>query len=232
VSTLAAIIALVSLVAVHAQQSITSRRPLAEVSTELEGSRGQAVTYEDPVLTWGEDLDVIQGTSGLGGYPREQSFVLPKAAKSEKNLGIALHRILEAYDQQTSGTRFQVLSSKLGYHIVPLQGSVLDSPVEVARQERTALEHLAAFAAAVQASTGVKFRFIRNAGKSRGFDQSFALNPASSSFPWGTQPAVARDVLIDLLRRSSQSLSWRISCQAAPQAADRSCMIMILHVGI
>jgi hypothetical protein len=234
-STFAAIAALVSSGALRAQQPITSRRPLEQVSTEL-GSRGTVVSYEDPVLSWGEDLEAIQGTSGLAGFPKERSFALPAAAKLEKNPFAKLRKIVEAYDQQTSlqqtsGTQFQVLSSKLGYHIVPLEGSLLDSRIEIARGDREALEHLTAFAAAVQSSTGVKFRFVRGAGKTMGFNQLFGISPANTSFAWGTQPAVARDVLIDLLRRSSKSLSWRLYCQAAPQAADRSCILNIVHVG-
>ena len=109
--------------AAPARAPLVSPRPLADVSVQFQEWRGKIVTYEEPLLTWSGDLREITGKSGTKGYlyPKEQAFLMPPEAESEPDLGVALNKTLEAYHQQTTGTRFQILTSKWGYHIVPLQ---------------------------------------------------------------------------------------------------------------
>src|SRR5262249_10777376 len=153
-----------------------------------------------------------------------------------------LENTIAAYHQQTSGTRFQILSSTLGYHIVPVQGhdesgrlvptgSVLDQIVTVPSEPRTAEGHLRALGAAIS-STGPS-RVIISAfpyavgpyGVSGAFDRVFRAQP--EVFPWGAYSLVAREALIDLFSQSATTLSWRLMCQASAQARDRFCVLNI-----
>ncbi len=132
-------------------RQVINGRPLAETASQLQEARGKIVTYEEPVLTWSGDLQEVPGKSGSKGYlyPKELTVSLPPDLSTQPDLGIALNKALEAYHSQTSSTRFKLLSSKWGYHIVPLQahnssgvlmpaGSLLDAQIYVASADRTA----------------------------------------------------------------------------------------------
>src|SRR5262249_54013331 len=145
------------------------------------------------------------------------------------------------YHQQTSGPRFQILTSKWGYHIVPLQvrdasgalapaTSLLDSRIIVVQEERTAQGHLTALAAAVSVSTGTRLEETAVPGKPRGFDEAFRARP--ERFSWGAASMVARDALINLLDRSATSFSWHLYCQAASQAEARFCVLNLLALAV
>ncbi len=192
------------------------------------------------MLSWEGDLEEIPGKSGHSGYlyPKPQTFSIPLSAASERDLTIALNQIVEAYNRQTSGTRFRVLTSRFGYHIVPAEAhdsggnlapasSLLDSRIYVPPAVRTPLEHLQAFAVAVGAATGLALNAsaFPASGSPRGFNQTFG--PLNSHFSWGVQSMIARDALIDLLSRSTQGLSWRLYCQAALLPDGRSCALNI-----
>lgn len=224
--------------AAPARAPLVSPRPLADVSVQFQEWRGKIVTYEEPLLTWSGDLHEIPGKSGTKGYlyPKEQAFLMPPEAESEPDLGVALNKTLEAYHQQTTGTRFQILTSKWGYHIVPLQvhddhgalvpaRSLLDAQIYIPSEERTLLEHLRAFGVAVLAATGTNLETV-----------AFPTGQASQQarperFTWGTEPKVARDALINLLSRSATRLSWLLYCQASSQADARFCALNLEAFG-
>jgi hypothetical protein len=217
------------------QLSPPSPRPLADESERFQESRGKIVTYEEPILTWSGDL-VEADVSSNRGYlsPKPHAFFRPPDATSEPNLTLALNKTLEAYHHEASGPRFQILTSKWGYHIVPLQvrdasgawapaTSLLDSRITIAQEERTAQGHLDAFAVAVSVSAGKRLEASAVPAKAHGFDEAFRARP--ERFPWGAEPMVARDALIDLLSRSATSFSWRLRCQASSQADARFCVL-------
>jgi hypothetical protein len=194
-----------------AQGPLVDARPLAEASLRLQENSGRIVTYEEPVLTWSGDLEEIPGRSGSKGYlyPKMQAFWMPEPA-SAPDLAAALNKVLDNYHQQTSGTRFQILTSPWGYHIVPRQvhdangalvasASLLDSRITIAQNQRTPEGHLAALATAVAAVTGTRLEVSAIPGKPHGFDEAFRARP--ERFSWGAEPTTARDVLIDLLSR-------------------------------
>jgi hypothetical protein len=221
---------------------IVDARPLAEASIRLQEVSGKIVTYEEPILTWSGDLEELPGKSGSKGYlyPKSQSFIMPEVP-SVPDLASALNQVLDAYHKQTSGTRFQFLSSKAGYHIVPRQvhdakgalvasASLLDANVTIAQIERTPQGHLAAFAAAVVAATGTRLDLSAIPFKPHGFDDAFRARP--ERFSWGAQSMVARDALIDLLNRSATSFSWRLKCQASAQPDARFCVLNLGPVAV
>ena len=225
------------------RNQIIDGRPLAAAASALEETRGKIVTYEEPVLTWMGDLEEIPGKSGSKGYlyPKERGISVPSGVSSESDLRSALNETLDAYHTQTSGTRFQVLQSKWGYHITPLMvhdsngvfvaaTSLLGTSIYVPAEERTAKDHLTALGAAVSAATGMAMDVSALPFQSEGFDRLFRANPAR--FSWGAEREIARDALIDLLSKSATSFSWRLNCQASTQANARFCVLNVNPVTV
>ncbi len=221
---------------------VVDARPLAEASMRLQEVSGKIITYEEPILTWSGDLEELPGKSGSKGYlyPKTQSFMMPELP-SAPDLASALNQTLNAYHQQTGGTRFQVLTSKLGYHIVPRQAhdangalvtsaSLLDASVTVAQIQRTPQGHLAAIAAAVAAATGTPLDVSAFPFQPHGFDDAFRARP--EQFSWGAQSMAAREALIDLLSQSATSFSWRLMCQASAQPDARFCVLNLGPVAV
>jgi hypothetical protein len=164
---------------------------------------------------------------------------MPAVSGSDTDLTRVLENTIAAYHQQTSGIRFKVLSSTLGYHVVPVQvhdengrsvsaTSVLDHIVTVPSEARTAEGHLQALTAAISSTASLPVHI--NAfpgGHPDAIDRLF--RPQAEVFPWGVSSAVARDALVDLFTQSATTFSWHLKCQASAQARDRFCM---LNVGV
>ena len=222
---------------------ITSPRPLADASDLLQHLYGKVVTYEEPVLVWRGELESQAGRDPnrkWGLFPKPQGFLVPSDTSLDPNLASALSKTLDAYHQQTSGTRFQILTSNWGLHIVPVQahdengdlvptGSVLDSRVTVATEERTPEQHLLALLAAATSATGTSI-VTGGQGGPGGFDRVFRAAPPR--FQWGVDGMVARDALIDLLTRSATTFSWRLKCQASARLEDRFCVLNLAMIEV
>ena len=217
---------------------VTSPRPLLDAVRKLQETYGKVVTYEELILTWRGELQAKPGHDPERKwelFPTPQSFLMPES-RTGMDLSDALDETITAYHQQTSGTRFKILSSKLGYHIVPVQAhdengrsitatSALDQVITVPSEVRTAKQHLLALGAAIN-STGQTYVDISAVpGSARGFDTYFRAQP--EVFQWGVHSAVARDALIDLLNQSASTFSWGLLCQASAQARDRLCALNI-----
>jgi hypothetical protein len=221
---------------------INSPRPLADAVQILQATYGKVVTYEESMLTWQGDLEV-QGRDPKAKWaliPRTHAFTMPAVSGSDTDLTRVLENTIAAYHQQTSGIRFKVLSSTLGYHVVPVQGhdengrsvsatSVLDHIVTVPSEARTAEGHLQALTAAISstASLPVHINAFPGGGHPDAIDRLF--RPRAEVFPWGVSSAVARDALVDLFTQSATTFSWKLKCQASAQARDRFC---VLNVGV
>jgi len=225
-----------------ASSLVTSSRPLAEAAVRLQETYGKVVTYEEPVLTWRGELEGEPNRDPEGKwalFPRKQAFFMPAEIGIGTDLDNVLEHTVAAYHQQTSGTRFQVLSSKLGYHIVPVQvhdengrsvstTSVPDHIVTVPAEARTAMQHLDALGAAISSTGSIRVvisavPYIRPGG----FDNAFRAQP--EVFQWGVHSVVARDALVDLFNQSATTFSWHLKCQASAQPSDRFC---VLNVGM
>jgi len=199
------------------------------------------VTYEEPVLTWRGELQGEPNRNPEGKwalFPKVQAFVMPES-RPEIDLAGVLKNTITAYHQQTSGTRYKILSSTLGYHIVPVQAhdengrsvpttSVLDQIVTVPSEPRTAKQHLLALGAAISSTGRTLVQIdVFPGGKPGAFDSVF--RPQPEVFRWGAYSAVARDALVDLFNLSATTFSWQLKCQASAQASDRFC---VLNVGV
>jgi hypothetical protein len=207
---------------------IISSRPLADAAWQLEHLYGKVVTYEEPVLTWSGELWPNNGNHpdakwGLSAAPL--GFTMPADTGIEPNLAKVLDETLQAYHRQTTGTRFKIVVSDYGFHIVPTQvhdesgklvstGSLLDTRISVPIEARTPARHYMALLAAITSVSGTKVDF----NGVRGGDPE----PA---FVWGGTGVVARDALIDLLRRSSTTVRWGLWCQPSAKTEDRMCAL-------
>jgi hypothetical protein len=226
---------------------VTSSRPLWEVAHRLQQTYGKVVTYEEPLLTWRAELQTKPGADPERKwqlFPRTHSFSMPDS-RPGTDLGTLLENTIAAYHQQSSGNsgnRFQLLSSKLGYHIVPVQmhdesgrsvptTSALDRIITVPSAARTANEHLLALGAALNSAlpfhVNVEAAFN---GNTRGFNTAFRAQP--DVFTWGVYSTVARDALIDLLNQSATTFSWQLMCQSSAQASDRFCALSLIAIEV
>jgi len=192
------------------------------------------------VLTWSGELQPQNGRDptlkwAVGAAPL--SFTMPADTGFEPDLGKVLDETLQAYHQQTTGTRFKVLMSDYGYHIVPTQvhdesgrfvpaGSLLDARATIPTEARTPMQHYAALIAAITSASGTKVESGVQ-GKPGGFDNLFHATPAR--FAWGGNGVVARDALIDLLKRSSITMLWGLWCQPSAKTEDRFCVLNMSH---
>src|ERR1043166_1165838 len=98
---------------------VTSPRPLADAARRLQETYGKVVTYEEPILTWRGELQAKPAHDPERKwelFPTPQSFLMPESGPGTE-LASVLEDTIAAYHQHTSGTRFQLLSSKWGYHI-------------------------------------------------------------------------------------------------------------------
>jgi len=227
-------------VAHTASAVLASGAPLADIRDRLERSTGRVISYEDPILAWSGDLDPTPYTQRQYLFPRKLSFTAPPELTSEPNLGVALARTLDAYHHQTSGTRFRVLTSKLGYHIVPSEvrdstggfapaRNALDSAVAIPNELRTPMGHLLALGSAAGSSLGIQINVVAVPFKVGGFNDAFRSRP--EKFSWGAN-AVARDALVDLLLRSATTFSWQLICQAAVSPANRFCALNVKAITV
>jgi hypothetical protein len=249
-----------AVISASAQQStpaqvITYYLPLERAAELLEQRYAIVVTDENPVQVWPGELGVRRRPNGIEvPFLKEHSLALPPGLTPEKTPKLdapLLRTVVEAYHQQNPDQpRFQVLESKMGLHIVPVQvhdesgklvpaTNPLDAQISVPVEKRTASEHMRALCDAVTASA------VAGAGstvKSNGgpFDQYYAANgyllPRRLTgterpymlFEWGTSGTTARDALIDLMDGSASSMTWHFGCGPAGQRTGLECFLNMM----
>ncbi len=225
--------------------AITSARPMLEAVTLMRHLYGKVVTYEEPMEIFADDLAPtkrIAPTAKGGVEPKPQGFVLPASFGSEQDVGLLLGQTLTAYHQQMqNGPRFKLLTSTLGYHIVPSQvrdasgnwiaaSSILDARVSVPIEERTPIKHLHALIDSLRDAVGVHVIENLGAGSSRGWNELFRARPAQ--FSWGGNYATARDAVIDLFQRSATTYLWEVRCQPSARPQDTYCSFNWLRMAV
>jgi hypothetical protein len=176
-------------------------------------------------------------------------LVMPDPGEKPASIAGAVRMVVAAYHSQNPGlTRYRVLESRPGTHIVPDQArdetgrlvpaiSLLDTRLTVPIERRTATAHVIALCEAVSKAGGRKLVF----GETY-FDMEFAANGylipnlASGwteqakpyiSFDWGADENTARDALIDLLDRSSTTMTWRLYCMPNVSPKNETCFLQI-----
>ncbi len=230
----------------HAQSGgptvVTGAWPLGDFAPRLEAQYAKPVTFETPLLLWRGHMQ----SHGLVGNGTEvltwatHSFVVPANAGvfDAPALSVDLiSKVVAAYHQSNPGfPRYRVRQSQMGFHIIPTEArdesgalgpvqSVLDAPVEVPVEKRTASEHAQALLDAVTRATGIA-TFVENS-----LDSFYAANGYLARgdaaerpymlFEWGTSGVSAREALIDLLKNSATTMSWTLACIPDFQHANR-----------
>lgn len=229
---------------------IRSLHPVSDAADLLRKVYGMVITYEDPLWEWPGEMAAALGSSMVapdtkGGWsPGWVNFTLPVATTPAADLPARLSQVLAAYDQQTSGPRFKVLTSKLGLHIVPLQvrdrdgrfapaRNPFDNPVLVPQQERTAHRHLKALESAMLAANdALKIVVSPLVVDLRGDSFNFMFAPTRADdrpFVWGTAipNTTARDALIDLLDRSATTFYWDMKCMGTSSVRYNVCYVNV-----
>jgi hypothetical protein len=201
----------------------------------LQSSFAKIVTYEDPVWVWRGELVPERFTPKnrpTDLWPVNRTFVMPAAANPPADLATEVGKMLDAY-HQTGGPRFEVRTSKLGLHIVPVLShdeagnlvaakNVLDAYVTVVTEQRTAYRHLQALIDAIGIATGVTI----TGGAAFPDGWGYEFDPDRGKFSWGANSATGREALIDLLDRSATSFSWRLLCRTGQDAShDHTCLL-------
>ena len=235
---------------------IHSGRPLSDLSLLLEEKYAQPVTYEDPVWLWRGDLSV-QGSDErdpLALWLKNRKFVLPLQVNTSEtfkiNMGV-LQGIIEAYNRQNAdGTQFKIITSYLGFHIVPWQmynengkmgpaSTLFDVTIQVDAERRMASEHIKEICDAISAASGTSLRM----GNNKWLDEFYAaggVRPprfaaklldeeqrAPFTFLWGSGPTTGREALLALLSSSSTTFSWRLLCQPSAKPENRFCVLNV-----
>jgi hypothetical protein len=228
---------------------IRALHPVSEAADRLRTSYGTVITYEDPLWEWPGEMVPVLGSSKVapdakGGWtPDWVTFTMPGTA-SPADLPARLAQVLVAYHQQTGGPRFQILTSKLGLHIVPVQvrnregqlvpaQNALDKAVFVPQQERTAYQHLKALESAILAANeGLKIVIWPLVVDLRGKSVDFMFAPTRADdrpFVWGTPVpnTTAREALIALLDRSATTFYWDMKCRGTLTVKYNVCTVNV-----
>ena len=231
-------------------------RPLNQLRLFLENQFEKTVTYEDPVWRWVAD-SVAVGSEPEGPMGRllwERRLVLPAGVTRQENATLDMHlveHIIDAYHRQNPGdTRFKVIESSLGLHIVPsfvhdedgilvAATSLLDTRITVPRAARMPSEHFQAICAAIARTSGIRVDLA-----DPWLDSVFAPNQAVPgrggaarlsakektpySFEWGASGVPAREAMIELSAASNSTLSWGLLCQPTLKPQDRWCTLNVV----
>jgi hypothetical protein len=224
----------------------------------LENQFEKPVTYEDPVWRWLGD-SVAAGSQSDGPFGRllwDRQLDLPNGSTAQESPKLDVHvvqRIVDAYHRQNPGdTRFKVVESSLGLHILPAYvhdengtlveaSSLLDTKITVPSAARMPSEHFRAICEAITNAAGSR---VDLGGK--WLDQFFAPNgtvPRSGatalltakekeqySFKWGASGVLAREALIGLIESSSTTLTWALLCRPTLTPQDRFCVLNLAPI--
>lgn len=201
--------------------AINSQRPLDKAADILVHMFGKVVSYEETVPVWDGDL--------LPSASSEYKFMILKYINLEmpRDLNVGsdtasnLEKIVAAYNQQPIGPRFKVLTSRWGFHIVPVKShdengilvdtfSPLDSIIYIPSEVRTPFQHFEEIAAAASKASGIELQpaVIR----ATAFGNEFRA--PDDKLVWGASGISAREALIDLFEKSATTFNWQLRCAA------------------
>jgi hypothetical protein len=203
-----------------------SPRPLAQVLDGLRQKYGWAVDYEDPQFI--SKMDVVEtneaGKSATDSnlpsqLPAGGAFTLefPSSAPVEEKV---LQLAVDRYNQSDNPGRFELRSNKQGaffvvgvksrdtHDKVASQSPLLDEPVTLVSQQRTALDAVNLICQAVAAQRGITVTL--------GIFPRRVL--AASPVSFGDSKVPARDLLYRVLSDTSRKFYWRLLFDPASKA--------------
>ncbi len=144
--------------------SLEASRPLQEAVTILERKYGWRIAYEDPPYTDARDLvdkthPAYRGPGRAidprGGRVEIRYSVSPVTGKPDSPGGI-LQMLIDDHVRRGNPGAFQLRMFGDTYGVIPVQGSVLDSPITLPEKQRTYQETLEEIVRAVSRVTGIR----------------------------------------------------------------------------
>lgn len=182
--------------------SVNDPRPLSAAVALLEQRCHCPITYEDP--EWKSDDVVDSGPHWPARIPKGGPFTFDAPdlrASTPADTRRALEQVLRTFEQTASGRgAFRVTNDATAVHVVPREGSILDTPVTIAPGTRPLGEVVMLTLGEVERVTGQKVGLAT--GPINFFQQRRIEIEA--------QQEAAGDVLVRALAASGRQLSWRL----------------------
>ncbi|CAM3671420.1 hypothetical protein G4177_29510 [Corallococcus sp. ZKHCc1 1396] len=170
-------------------------QPLATAVKRLETREGWGITYEEPLSA--------SATDGAIDLTYTVTEVTRKDAKLQEQV---LTRLLAQQEGQAS-PRFRLTSAGGLWHITPVQGSPLDTPITLPRQERPLGEVLRALCAEVTKQGGTPVEL----GSTTGLRLETPITLEA------TTQEPARTVLARVLNSAPRRAAWTLRGQGTPK---------------
>ena len=182
--------------------SVNDPRPLSAAVELVERRCHCAITYEDPL--WTSDDVALSGPHWPAMIPKGGLFTFDApdlAATTPAQMAAAMAQVVRAFEQSGSGRgAFRVTNDTTAVHVVPRQGSILDTPIRVMHATRRLDDAVNVALAEVERATG------QNVG--------LATFPINFFFQHQVEIEAtqepAREVLVRALAASGRALSWRL----------------------
>ena len=198
------------------------------------------VTFEGPtgVLQWDGDVDQEVLLDGkIMRIPKRVTFVIPDEVKPDKNQQLdssVLEKVVETYQKQFGGPKYKIISSELGLHLITdevrdkngqwvKEKPYLDAVISIPSEIRTGLGHIEKIVDAVNVPKDIKLSKLYIASVS---DFNLFWKEEELSFEWGADKIVAREALINLLKKANTTLTWHMDCTDHPDI-NRKCTISV-----
>jgi hypothetical protein len=203
----AGLISVASLLVIAAGQapatlSVNDPRPLSAAVKLLEQRCHCVITYEDPL--WQSDDVALSGPHWPAMIPKGGAFTFDApdlSVSTPAQIAAAMAQVVNAFERSGSGRgSFRVINDAIAVHVVPREGSILDTPVTMTRATRPLIDVVTVTLAEVERATGKKVEvatFPMNFSRQRWVEMEAKGEPA-------------RDVLVRALAASGRTLSWRL----------------------
>ena len=182
--------------------SVDDPRPLSAAVKLLEQRCHCPITYEDPL--WKSDDVALSGPHWPAMIPKGGLFTFDAPDVSvitTARMAAAMAEVVRAFEQSGSGRgAFLVTKYATTVHVVPRDGSILDTPVTMPRATRPLADVVTMTLAEVERATGKKIELAMlpiNFSRQRTVDIEAQQEPA-------------HDVLVRALAASGRTLSWRL----------------------
>jgi hypothetical protein len=182
--------------------SVNDPRPLSAAVSLLERRCHCAITYEDPM--WKSDDVALSGPHWPAMIPKGRPFTFDApdpSVTTPAQMAAAMAEVVRAFEQSGSGRgAFRVTHDATAVHVLPREGSILDTPVTIPSATRPLGGLVTMTLAEVNRVTAQEVLF-----------GTFPINFFNQRWiEIEAQQEPARDVLARALFASGRTLSWRI----------------------
>jgi hypothetical protein len=187
--------------------TVEDSRPVAAAIRALEAKYGWQINYEDPPYNDPKDLvdrthPAYRGSHRAidprGGRIEIHYFISPATGKPESSASL-LEALIDDHARRGNAGQFQVKMIAGLDSVIPAQGSILDTPITLADEQRTFGETLREILQALSRVTGTRFM------------ASSMSQPTFQRFSFSAENEPATDVLIRLLKtRDDRQYRWHL----------------------